>query len=248
MKFPILFITSAFILIGLEPSWAARSEAKKPSSFNLNKDVDTLGGNEDLMEKAQRLRSYTKSRIVQDRIVDRRQKLEFGVSYGGNTGGDSYLKTNGLGFVANYHFTPRWSLGVHYTDYSNALTPEGKRVFDQFRKTYAAGGIPAQAVDVDYPLNATMAVVNWYPVYGKTSFLDMGVTQFDLYLIAGAGQMELSSGPTPIYSAGVGVGAWLSRHISLRGEVKYQTYKDQPVTGDRTLNTVFANVGMGWIL
>lgn len=237
----LLFASSSLV-------WAAPVKTKKTAQVNVSEDVDTLGGNEELLKMAQSLKSQTRARIVQDRIVDRRNRLEFGVSYGGVIGGDSYLKTQALGFAAHFHFTPRWSLGVQYTDFSNELTPEGKRVFDLYRKTQSAGGTPAYAVDVDYPLNSTMAVLNWYPIYGKTSFLDMGITQFDLYLIAGAGQIQLSSGTSPIYSAGVGVGAWMTKHLSLRGEIKYQTYQDQPVTGKRDLNIGSANLGLGWIL
>jgi outer membrane beta-barrel protein len=232
-------------------SQAATPYKTKPASQNqidTAEDIDTLGGNEDLMMKAQSLKSQTRARIVQDRIVDRRNKIEFGVSYGGVLGGDSYMQTQALGFIANYHITPRWSLGVQYSDFSNNLTAEGKRVFSQYQQHQAAGGTPGYAVDVDYPLHSAMAVINWYPIYGKTSFMDMGVSQFDLYLIGGAGQIQLSSGSTGIYAAGLGAGAWLTRHVSLRAEFKYQTYEDHPITGARHLDTGVANLGMGWIL
>ena len=233
-------------------SWSQASFAaqpKKPKQINVSEDVDTLGGNEDLIKMAQSLKSRTRARIVQDRIVDRRNKVEFALSYGGVIGGDSYLKTQAIGFNANYHFTPRWSLGVQYTDFTNDLTAEGKRMRDQRNANIAAGnGLPSGIVSVDLPLSATMAVLNWYPIYGKTSFLDIGITQFDLYFIAGAGQIELYSGSSPIISAGVGVGAWLSKHLSLRAELKYQTYQDRPVSKTRDLHTGSANVGMGWIL
>ncbi|MEN0059954.1 MAG: outer membrane beta-barrel domain-containing protein, partial [Bdellovibrio sp.] len=124
---------------------------------------------------------------------------------------------------------------------------EGTRIFNEARASYAAGG-RATIVDLDYPLNAAMAVVNWYPIYGKTSFLDMGVTQFDIYLLAGGGALELSSGTTSIYTGGLGVGAWMSKHISLRAEVRYQKYEDQLITGSRSLDTVVGSLGLGWIL
>lgn len=248
MKTTSYFLSLILLLSWSETALAATPPAKKSAQVNVSQDVDTLGGNEELLKMAQSLKSQTRARIVQERIVERRNRLEIGVNYGGVIGGDSYLKTQALGFAANFHFTPRWSLGVQYADYSNDLTDEGKRVFAQYRGQRDANGAPAYAVDVDYPLNSTMAVINWYPIYGKTSFLDMGITQFDLYLIAGAGQIELSSGSSPLYAAGVGVGAWLTKNLSLRGEIKYQTYKDQPITGSRNLNTGSANIGMGWIL
>lgn len=248
MKQSSLILSVICLLSFSQAGLAAQNSQKKNSQINVSEDVDTLGGNEDLIKMAQSLKSRTRTRIVQDRIVDRKNRLEFALSYGGIIGGDSYLQTQAVGFSANFHINPRWSLGAQFSDFSNNLTPEGKRVFDQYKKIRDAGGVPATAVDVDYPINATMAVVNWYPIYGKTSFLDMGITQFDMYLIGGAGQIKLSSGDAPIYSVGLGIGAWLSAHVSMRAEFKYQTYRDQPITGSRDLNTGAANIGMGWIL
>jgi outer membrane immunogenic protein len=231
-----------------ETGFAQTRRTQNAKPITVTEDVDTLGGNEELMKMAQSLKSRTRARIVQERIVDRRNRLEVGLVLGSVLGGDSYLKTQSTGVNLHWHFTPRWSLGVQYNDYSNQLTPEGKRVFDLYRRTQNAGGTPAYAVDVDFPLNSTLAVVNWYPIYGKTSFLDLGITQFDLYFLAGAGQVQLSSGPTSSYAAGFGVGAWLSRHLTLRGEVRYQTYQDRPVTGPRNLDTGHATFSIGWIL
>lgn len=245
MKTSLLLLILIATIAG-ESTFAAQST--KNSQINVSQDVDTLGGNEDLMKKAQSLRSQTRARIVQDRIVSRRNRLEFGLAYGGIIGGNSYLQTQSADFAAYYHITPRWSLGVQYSDFQNTLSPEGKRVFNQYRAQQAAGGLPAYAVDVDYPINATMGFIHWYPIYGKTSFLDMGVSQFDIYLMAGGGSIQLSSGSTSIYSVGAGVGAWLTQHLTMRAEIKYQSYQDQPVTGKRDLGTGAATVGMGWIL
>ncbi len=239
-------LLGAILALFVQNATAANSQ-KAPKKLNVAEDVDGLGGNEDLMKKAQSLNSETRSRIVQDRIVDRRNRVEFGLSYGGVLGGDSYVRTQSVGVAADYHITPRWSVGARYFDYTNSLTPEGSRVFDQYRQSHAAGG-NANAVDVDYPLSAALAVVNWYPIYGKTSFLDMGISQFDLYLLAGGGQIQLSSGGTAVYDAGAGIGLWVSRHISIRGEIKYQTYEDKIITGPRHLDTTVATIGLGWIL
>lgn len=228
-------------------SWAFAASNSSSQKLNVSEDIDSLGGNQELMEMAQNIKSESRSRIVQERLVPRKNRLEFGLSYGGVIGGDSYLKTQSAGFQMDYHITPRWSVGARYYDYGNNLTDEGKRVFDQARKNYQAGGT-GYAVDIDYPESAMLAVVNWYPIYGKTSFLDIGVTQFDLYLLAGAGQITLSSGGTNLMTAGVGVAAWLTKHLSARAEIRYQTYKDQPVTGSRQLDTGVGTLGLGWIL
>jgi len=230
----------------------ATTSANANNVNNANKtpitdDIDALGGNKELMDMAQNIKAESRSRIVQDRIIERRNRVEMGVSYGMNFGGDAYTKTQALGVALDYHITPRWSIGARYYDFGNSLTSEGKRLFDQAKANYQAGG-RAYAVDIDYPENAAMAIINWYPIYGKTSFLDMGVTQFDLYLLGGGGQITLSSGTTSVYTGGLGVGAWISKHLTARAEVRYMTYKDQPLTGERNLDIVTGNIGFGWML
>jgi outer membrane immunogenic protein len=176
MKHLKLFISIVYIFfLAIQNSAAKSLHPQKSTKINIEQDVDTLGGNEDLIKMAHQLKSSTRTRIVQDRIVDRRNRVELALSYGAILGGDSYLQTQNLGFTVNYHFTPRWSLGMQYSDFTNNLTPEGKRVFSQYRQNQAAGGIPAYAVDVDYPINATMAVVNWYPFMVKQAFLTWGL-------------------------------------------------------------------------
>ncbi len=244
LKLAVLATIAGLTLTAATSFAAGKSPAKQ---MNVSEDIDSLGGNQELMEMAQNIKSETRSRIVQDRLVPRRNRVEFGLTYGGVVGGDSYLKTQSAGFSVDYHITPRWSVGARYYDFGNTLTDEGKRVFDQARKNYQAGGT-GYAVDIDYPEHAMLALVNWYPIYGKTSFLDMGVTQFDLYFVGGAGQITLSSGDTSLITAGAGVSAWITRHLTARAELRYQTYKDQPVTGSRQLDTGVATLGLGWIL
>lgn len=240
-------LSISLIAVSFIASPAIANSGKSAKKATLADDIDSLGGNKELAEMAQNIKSQTRTRIVQDRIVERRNRVEFGLAYGSTFGGDSYVKTQSLGLAMDYHITPRWSLGARYYDFGNSLTDEGARIFDQARKNYEAGG-RAYAVDIDYPENAAIAVVNWYPIYGKTSFLDMGVTQFDLYLLAGGGQMTLSSGTTGLITAGAGVGAWITKNLTARAEMRYQTYKDQPVTGSRTLDTVVGSLGLGWML
>lgn len=226
---------------------ASSSKTKALKQINASEDIDSLGGNKELMEMAQKIKSTSRSRIVQDRIIDRNNTLEFGLSYGSVFGGDAYVKTQSIGAQVDYHITPRWSLGLRYYDFGNSLTNEGKRIYNDAKAAEAAGG-RALPVDIDYALNSTMAVLNWYPIYGKTSFLDMGVTQFDLYLLAGGGNITLSSGNTSIVTGGLGLGAWITKHISARAEVRYQRYEDQIATGARKLDIITGSLGLGWIL
>lgn len=226
---------------------ASQAQQQQAKQIDFSKDVDGLGGNDALMEMSDKLNPDSKSRIVQDRIVDRHMRLEVGVNYGGVMGGTTYLQTTNLGATVDFHITPRWSIGARYYNYENKLTPEGERAFDQARAAYAVGA-PATIVDIDTPLNAKMATVSWYPIYGKINFFDQAIAQFDLYLLAGGGQIELESGPTSLATAGLGFGLWMTKHVSARAEIRYQAYRDQVVTGSRDINSAAATVGLGWIL
>lgn len=247
MKTINLLLAQILLLSFVSNNALAANKSARVKQINAVEDIDTLGGNKELMDMAEKIKSTSRSRIVQERIVDRHHTLEFGLSYNNTFGGDSYLKTQGFGAAADYHITPRWSLGVRYYDFGNSLTPEGERIFQEARASYQAGG-RAHLVDIDYPLSASMAVINWYPIYGKTSFLDMGVTQFDIYILAGGGNISLSSGDTSLVTAGLGLGAWMSKHVTSRLEIRYQKYEDQIVTGNRSLDTVVGSFGLGWIL
>ena len=225
--------------------------ASTGKKVNPKADIDTLGGNQEIMDMAQNIKSTSRSRIVQNRIIDRNMALEMGLTFGNVFGGDSYLRTQSLGASLDFHINPRWSLGARYYDYGSSLTPEGERISSKARNTPAGG--TSNSFDIDTPQNSVMAVINWYPIYGKTSFLDIGVTQFDLYVLAGGGQMNLSSGSTPVYTGGIGLGAWLSKHVTARAEIRYQTYQDQLSDGSpqlisRNLDTVVGTVGFGWLL
>ncbi|MBX2988665.1 MAG: outer membrane beta-barrel domain-containing protein [Bdellovibrionaceae bacterium] len=236
------------LIAGVQSAFA-QSKNKAPKRVNVEQDVDSLGGNEALMQMAQSLDPQNRARIVQRRAVERNMRFEFGVSYGGIMGGDPYVRTQNLGASVDFHLNPRWSIGARYFDHRNGLTPEGQRVFDEAREAQRINAYSSNP-DIDYPLSSAMAVLNWYPVYGKTSFLENSVTQFDMYLLAGGGQMQLSSGSSALYTAGVGVGIWASQHFTIRGEVRYQNYKDYlPTNGaTRNIHAGVASVGMGFLL
>ena len=227
---------------------AAPAKAPAAKQINFAKDVDGLGGNDDLMDMAARLHPETKSRIVQERLVDRHTRFEFGMTYGGTMGGTTYVQTQNVGASLDFHITPKWSIGARYYDYSNSLTPEGQRAFQNYRDAKAVPGMVATAPDIDSPQNAKIAVLNWYPIYGKINFFDSAIAQFDLYLIAGGGQIELASGNSTLLTAGTGFGLWMTKHLTARAEIRYQNYQDKINTGTRDINAAAATIGLGWIL
>lgn len=226
---------------------APAPQQQQAKQIDFNKDVDGLGGNDALLEMSEKLNPETKSRIVQDRIVDRHNRLEVGINYGGVMGGTTYLQTQNVGATLDFHINPRWSVGARYYSFQNQETPEGKRAFDEALANYK-NGLPATIVDIDRPQNAAIATINWYPVYGKINFFDKAIAQFDFYLLAGGGQINLESGPSSLATAGLGFGLWMTKHVSARAEIRYQGYKDQIVTGERNISSAAATVGLGWIL
>jgi len=209
--------------------------------------LQSLGGNKELIRKAKAMDSKNKFRVVQKRAVDRTMRVELGANYGVHSGGDPYYDTAAYGGFFDLHITPRWSVGARHQEFRNALTAEGQRVFGEAERRGSLSD-PFLAPDIDYPLNATLGVVSFYPIYGKLNFFDTSVIQFDLYLLGGAGQVRLNSGAAQTWTAGTGVGVWLKNHFSMRGEVRYQTYEDQVFTGPRDVNLVVSTLSIGLLL
>ncbi|PIS11890.1 MAG: outer membrane beta-barrel domain-containing protein [Bdellovibrio sp. CG10_big_fil_rev_8_21_14_0_10_47_8] len=229
----------------LLPLFASAAEVQ-----NTEADFDSLGGNQTILERAKALAPEKNVSIVQNRTVSRRHRFELAPELSGTFGGDAYNRTKSLGLNLHYHFNPRWSVGLKY-DYSfNTLTPEGEAQMDQAVEDYNKNPAnPNKAFpQIDYPKSETLALVNWYPFYGKLNLLDKAVSHFDVYAIGGYGQIQLSSGSVPTYTAGGGIGFWINQHFSTRLEMRYQNYKTKYLDGDRTLDLALASVQMGWLL
>ena len=77
---------------------------------------------------------------------------------------------------------------------------------------------------------------------------DLGVVHFDVYALAGGGQIELKSGMTTSYTAGGGIGLWVSQHLSTRLELRYEGYTAKRYTGDTNMNTTVAGIQVGYML
>jgi outer membrane beta-barrel protein len=223
--------------------------ASSAMADSLLDDAGTLGGNRDLIKKARAIDPNNKVRIVQNRLVDRNWRLELGVNYGAFAGGDPYLETDQLGGSVDLHINPMFSVGFRYYNHSNQLSTEGRRRFDAAQAASESGGPGVSFPDTDQPLNSYMGVINVYPTYGKLNLFDYSVAQFDVYLLGGVGQMELESGTAPTYTAGGGMGLWLSNHFTTRVEARYQTYEDRAFDGStRGLDITIFSASLGVML
>ena len=213
-------------------------------------DFDSLGGNQIILERAQALAPEKNVQVVQNRTVSRTKRVELAPEFSGTFGGDAYNRTKSLGMNLHYHINPRWSVGAKYEYSFNDLTPEGKVMTDQAISDFNKNpSNPTSAYPViDYPKSETLALVNWYPFYGKMNMLDRGVAQFDVYLVGGYGQVELLSGPAPTYTGGAGVGFWVSQHFSTRAELRYQNYKAKTFNQEKNMDLTVASLQMGWML
>ncbi|MCB0361284.1 MAG: outer membrane beta-barrel domain-containing protein [Bdellovibrionales bacterium] len=210
-------------------------------------DLDSLANNKAIVKRAKAIDANNRIRVVQNRSVDRNLRLEFGLSYDGVTGGDSYLRTNNLGYSLDFHITPKISIGGRYYDSNSRLTSEGDRVFSEANQARLHGDNTLRP-DIDIPLSSSLGLISIYPLYGKLNFFNQGITQFDLYFTGGYGKMKLSSGETPTWMAGGGVGIWWSQHFSSRLEVRYQEYEDSIRTGNRDQAITAFSIGFGFLL
>lgn len=204
-------------------------------------DFDGLGDNKDLLDKAKALNPDVAVTVVQERIVQRRNRLEIAPEIGKVLGGENYLNTYGYGANLHYHITPRWSVGARYTYYTNQLSSEGKSLIGTSKVQNVA--------DIDEPKNAYMGFVNWYPIYGKLNLFGKGVTHFDVYATAGYGNIELRRGGAGTWTAGGGVGFWFSQHMTSRIEARYQNYTaSRENNTENSLNSMVLSLQVGYML
>lgn len=210
---------------------------------DIMEDFDSLGGNNVLLEKVRDLNPETQVSIVQDRTVSRRNRFEISPEFSSVVGGDAYNVTRNLGVNLNYHITPKWSVGVKYEKSSNKLTQEGEYMVSQAIRDQSA-----LVPDIDYQKQSTMAMLNFYPIYGKMNLYDLGIVHFDVYGLAGYGNVNLRSGTKPSYTAGGGVGLWFSQHLTSRLEARYQTYQAERLSGTQKMDLTVLSLQIGYLL
>lgn len=213
---------------------------------NLKKDFQTLGDNKDVVERVKNLDNQQRMRVVQNRLVDRNNRLEIAGLFGLVSGADNYVSTKNWGGMLQYHINSKWSLGVSYEKANNTLTDEGARRYDEAYACQQANSICAKtAPRVDFPLDTKLVSVTYYPIYGKLNIFDSSIAQFDLYTSLAAGRKTLESGETNVYAASIGVGVWINSLMTMRLEGRYENYKDLLLTENRQQNAISAIASVG---
>ena len=202
-------------------------------------DFDGLGDNKDLYDTAKALHPDLKVSVVQDRLINRRNRVELSPEFTSVSGGEKYLDTTTVGAVARYHINPWIAVGARYTSFSNKLTNEAQNLIN------TVSLIP----DVDQPKSQYMGLLDVYPIYGKMNTLGLGITHFDLYLTAGYGKVTLRRDSEPTWDAGGGIGFWWSQHFTTRLELLHQNYKVERLSGNKeALNSTVASLQIGFMI
>jgi outer membrane immunogenic protein len=216
------------------------------SSQSMKKDFETLGDNQVFVDRVKNMDADRKVRIVQNRAVDLNNRLELSIGYGMNgSGGDNYVTTTNIGGQLDWHFSPRWAIGLRYEKFYNELSKEAEAQFERAINDSSGTQI---FPDVDLPLSTTLATVTFAPIYGKLNLFDMSIAHFDVYTVVGAGQIELKSGKTEIYTGGLGMSVWLSQHFSTRLEGRYESYTDLLNSEERSQSATKFMVTLGYLL
>jgi outer membrane beta-barrel protein len=207
------------------------------------KDFDSLGGNSDLYEKAKALSPELRTQVIQNRVVDRRLRLEVSPTFTTYWGGNPYISSQSAGMEFSFHITPRWSVDLAYTfAYQNNLTNEGQFFVDR-----AEDNNTSDVPDVDAPRGSALGFLTYYPFYGKLNMFD-NVVHFDIYTSLGLGTTELATGNAATVGANLGMGIWWSQHLSTRLGYRFQNYEAQPKNGPQEINMSSAFVSMGYLL
>jgi len=240
--------TSAILLFGLTAHGSNGSSGNNSASNQAGTNqIDSLADNDGLVEKSRLIAPSNKIEAVQKRQVDLNNRLELGLSYGPSYGGEAYLNTQNLGVGLDYHIIPRLSVGARYYHAYNQLTSVGQDAFNAAQSAFNGGNTNYRIPAIDYPMDSYLGVVNWSVTYGKISLFD-SVVQFDVYLLGGGGEISMSSGPTPTYTAGGGMAFWWTQHLSFRVEGRYQTYNETTYEGTQRLDLGAMTFGIGMLL
>ncbi len=240
---PQILKTVLVLILGLTAT-SALAQTK-----SLTKEFQSLGDNEQVIDRVKKLDNQQRIRVVQNRLVDRNNRLEAAVSFAMLSGADSYVESKNLGGMLNYHITPRWSVGVAYIKDSNKLTAEGSRLYDAaFTCRQEDPSCDKRFPAIDFPLETKMVAVSFYPIYGKLNLFDSAIAQFDIYTSVGYGQKKLDSGTSDVVSGGLGIGIWINSFITARLEGRYESYTDLLKTQKRKQSAVSAIASVGVML
>lgn len=248
----LILVPALSFAAGTTETKTAKTMAKTETqaSSSLEKDFDSLGGNRILLDKANAINPEVRTKVVQNRIVDRTSRFEFNGSYANTFGGDTYVRTGTFSLGTQYHINNHWSVGAKYGMSFNKLTNEGEDLVKRAEADHIANPSTSKSPvpDIDYPKSQMMGFVNFYPLYGKMSWFGNSISHFDVYGQLGYGQVGLDSGSANAMSGGVGISVWVNNNITTRLEAIYTNYEAQYSSGPIQQDITSASIQIGWLL
>lgn len=174
--------------------------------------------------------------------------------------GDAFFTKYLFGLRYAYHFGETWSVGLSGA-YATS-TPSG-----------AVNRCDSSGQNCEAPTKADLARtpgdlgfvgsldLSWAPLYGKISLLAQHVLHFDTYAIVGGGVVQSKMAPQgspeveekilPALHVGVGQRYFVSRHATLRFEIRDVIYQTEAVgqPGEKDLqNQLLFTIGLSFLL
>lgn len=171
---------------------------------------------------------------IQDRNLPLEGKFELGAGFGYNFSGSGYLKTTQVEGSARYHFSDRYSLGIHYSRSTNTLNSSGQGLLN-------SGIVP----DVAYPRYRMSLLLGINLFYGKLRFSPESTSYFDQYIAFGPGRVVLNRNTATSAVLDVGFVFWLWRFGSLRFGVQNELFKEKREFSDKTVLHAIGHVDVG---
>jgi outer membrane beta-barrel protein len=145
---------------------------------------------------------------------------------------DPFVSHTGLAAALNYWWTNVLALGVNFIWYEG-LESESDLNFDTRRSTRLA--VPVNSYQFGAHLNFT-----YVPIYGKFSFFNEFIFEYDAYIVGGVGMMYTR--PIPVidpdvrsfpydfrvaFNLGIGLRVFLSRWLAVYAELRDYMYLEQ---------------------
>lgn len=214
------------------------------ASEELN--VDGLGNYADTLKNIKETSGVKEVRVIQDRLVSRKFRNEFSIGYNNFLSGNPYLLTQTLNLGYNFSFNRFVSVGVSYFTARNGLSQEGRNLINNDipdRVPNSQRILPT----VDSIKGGYEASVQLSPFYGKVNMFDY-IAHFDIYALAGIGQMQMTSGNRQTLSYGAGLAFWWSNHWNTRVEFKNLQYRTESIAGSSNITSSVAGLSLGYML
>lgn len=167
--------------------------------------------------------------------LEGRHELSLGAGH--NFTPDNHLTSRRLDLSYRYHLTDRWTAQLNGFKAFNELNSSGKNLV--FEKAV----IPA----TDFQKSGFAVSALYNLIYGKFRFGLEKAHYFDHYIGAGIGQIQLSSGSSPMLQLETGLSFWLGKWGSLRFGLKDELHKENRGPGERVTHNFIGLVNFGFM-